>query len=212
MLNQSTKSDYEYYSSNALTSLKDKYCLCDVTPNSPKMPCITSSYADRSHKPSINFNYHQTWYNVTKKSNIKKSRENMQVLRNYKCTVEQRKNIRGGITTVYTCKYDGCNKEFTRTWSILDHVRMHEGIRPYTCPYCSRSYTQKGNMIKHMRRHTEPDIDNRRLYVWEFCHHGYTEKYNLKVRINLTLFFIQVLWYAFANILYINSYVHLIFL
>ena len=89
----------------------------------------------------------------------------MQVLRNYKCTVEQRKNSRGGITTVYTCKYDGCNKEFTRTWSILDHVRMHEGIRPYTCPYCSRSYTQKGNMIKHMRRHTEPDIDNRRLYV-----------------------------------------------
>ena len=114
-------------------------------------------------------------------SNLTKSKVNMQLLKDYNCKVEKRKNNRGGITTVYTCNYKGCNKEFTRTWSILDHVRMHEGVRPYVWKFCSRTYTQKGNMIKHMRRHTEPDVDSRRSYICEFWNKGYTEKYNLKV-------------------------------
>ena len=32
----------------------------------------------------------------------------------------------------YICRYKDCNKEFTKTWNLLDHVRMHEGIKPYT--------------------------------------------------------------------------------
>jgi hypothetical protein len=62
---------------------------------------------------------------------MSKSKVNMKLLKDYKCNVEKRVNERGGITTVYTCLYEGCDKEFTRTWSILDHVRMHVGIRPY---------------------------------------------------------------------------------
>lgn len=31
----------------------------------------------------------------------------------------------------YYCQYDGCNKFFTKTWNLLDHVRMHEGVKPY---------------------------------------------------------------------------------
>ena len=116
-----------------------------------------------------------------RQSNLSKSKVNVQLLKNYQWEVEKRKNENGGITTVYICKYEGCDKEFTRTWSILDHVRMHEGVRPYVCKYCSRTYTQKGNMIKHMRRHTQPNVDSRRAYICEFCNHGYTEKYNLKV-------------------------------
>ena len=114
-------------------------------------------------------------------SNMAKSKINAKFLLNYRCKVEERRNSNGGLTTFYTCGYEGWNKEFTRTWSILDHVRMHEGVRPYVCKYCSRSYTQKGNMIKHMRRHIEPDVYTRRAYICEFCNHGYTEKYNLKV-------------------------------
>ena len=116
-----------------------------------------------------------------RQSNMLKSKINAKFLKNYQCRIEERRNERGGITTYYICKYEGCNKEFTRTWSIIDHVRMHEGVRPYVCKFCSRSYTQKGNMIKHMRRHTEPSVDSRRSYFCEFCGHGYTEKYNLKV-------------------------------
>ena len=114
-------------------------------------------------------------------SNLSKSKVNMQLLKDYNCKVEKRSNEKGGITTVYTWQYNGWNKEFTRTWSILDHVRMHVGVRPYVCPFWSRSYTQKGNMLKHMKRHTEPAVDCRRTYLWKYWDRGYTEKYNLKV-------------------------------
>ena len=119
--------------------------------------------------------------NQTRQSNLSKSKINAKFLKSYQCKIEERRNERGGVTTFYVCKYEGWDKEFTRTWSILDHVRMHEGVRPYVCKFCSRSYTQKGNMIKHMRRHTQPCVDSRRSYVCKFCGHGYTEKYNLKV-------------------------------
>eukprot|EP00345_Euplotes_harpa_P018872 CAMPEP_0168347456 /NCGR_PEP_ID=MMETSP0213-20121227/19013_1 /TAXON_ID=151035 /ORGANISM="Euplotes harpa, Strain FSP1.4" /LENGTH=183 /DNA_ID=CAMNT_0008356573 /DNA_START=44 /DNA_END=595 /DNA_ORIENTATION=+ len=33
----------------------------------------------------------------------------------------------------YVCRYNDCGKEFTKTWNLLDHVRMHEGIKPYAC-------------------------------------------------------------------------------
>ena len=68
-------------------------------------------------------------------SNLTKSKANVKLLKDYNCKVEKRRNDKGGVTTVYICKYSGCNREFTRTWSILDHVRMHEGVRPYKCPY-----------------------------------------------------------------------------
>ena len=110
--------------------------------------------------------------NQKRQSNMSKSKVNMRLLNGYRCHVEERKNQRGGITTFYIWKYEGCDKEFTRSWSILDHVRMHEGVRPYTCKFCQRSYTQKGNMLKHMRRHTQPNVDSRRSYIWEFCNNG----------------------------------------
>ena len=119
-------------------------------------------------------------YNM-KQSNVKKCLLNIKYLEKYRWETTKRVNSNGGCTTVFIWKYDNCNKEFTRSWSILDHVRMHEGIRPYECKYCPRAYTQKGNMIKHMKRHTDPDMFNRRHYTWEFCQRKYTEKYNLKV-------------------------------
>lgn len=36
---------------------------------------------------------------------------------------------------VYVCDYDGCSKQFSKGWSMLDHVRMHENIRPFQCQH-----------------------------------------------------------------------------
>jgi len=113
-------------------------------------------------------------------SNLTKSKINTKLLKDYNCRIEKRTNDKGGVTTVYICNYNGWDKEFTRTWSILDHVRMHEGVRPYVCKIWARTYTQKGNMLKHMKRHTEPNVESRRNYSCEHCDRWYTEKYNLK--------------------------------
>ncbi|CAI2387810.1 unnamed protein product [Moneuplotes crassus] len=87
--------------------------------------------------------------------------------------------VSGRTITVYICKYDNCNREFTKIWNLVDHVRMHEGIRPYKCSFCSKAFTQKGNLKKHSKQHQHKSIEERRQFQCQVCKKRYTEKYNL---------------------------------
>ena len=51
------------------------------------------------------------------------------------------------------CEYPGCGKTFSKSWNFKDHALMHEGVKPYTCKICLKSFTQRGNMEKHMKTH-----------------------------------------------------------
>lgn len=82
---------------------------------------------------------------------------------------------------MYKWKYEGCSKILPKPWNLLDHVRMHYGIKPYICEYCGNGFTQKGNLKKHMRQHVNPDVGDRKRHSCRFCGKGYTERYNLKV-------------------------------
>lgn len=81
----------------------------------------------------------------------------------------------------YRCKYDDCNRYFTKGWNILDHVRMHEGLRPYQCEFCDRAFTQRCNLKKHRRRHIITDLRDRKKFKCNVWGKGFTERYNLKV-------------------------------
>ena len=81
----------------------------------------------------------------------------------------------------YKCRYEECNKRFTKTWNLLDHMRMHEGIRPFKCQNCPKSFTQKGNLKKHQIQHTLSSLKERKRFKCDICYKGYTEKYNLEV-------------------------------
>ncbi|CAI2385567.1 unnamed protein product [Moneuplotes crassus] len=83
-------------------------------------------------------------------------------------------------TTLYTCKYGHCRKTYNKVWNMIDHVRMHEGIKPYKCEHCQKAFTQKGNLKKHMRQHEFETVDDRRRFECEICHKKYTQRYNLK--------------------------------
>ena len=88
----------------------------------------------------------------------------------------------GRLFTTYLCKYDGCNKKFTKTWNMLDHVRMHEGIKPFDCKIWGKQFTQKGNLKKHhMLYHSNKSIRDRKKFECIQCNRKYTEKYNLVV-------------------------------
>lgn len=82
----------------------------------------------------------------------------------------------------YVWDYEGCGKEFNKTWNLLDHVRMHEGIKPYTCEICNKEFTQKGNLRKHMIiQHSTKSLSQRKKYKCNICGKRYTERYNLVV-------------------------------
>ena len=57
------------------------------------------------------------------------------------------------VNTVLVCKYGWWNKEFKKSWDLLDHVKQHTGEKPYTCEICKKHFAQRGNLVKHRRLH-----------------------------------------------------------
>jgi len=64
----------------------------------------------------------------------------------------------------YQCGYGTCGKVLQKPWNLLDHVRMHQGVKPFQCEFCGKDFTQKGNLKKHVRQHLNPNVNNRKRY------------------------------------------------
>lgn len=113
---------------------------------------------------------------------MSKNDKNLVMLKDYEYITENRGvDEQGKPVIAYICKHKNCNKEFNRTWNILDHARMHKGVKPFSCDHCSKRFTQKGNLKKHVKTHLLPDVESRKRYQCEFCESSYTERYNYKV-------------------------------
>lgn len=51
----------------------------------------------------------------------------------------------------FKCNFKGCDKVFTRLLYIENHIRIHNGERPFICNFCGMSFTQTGNLNKHLQ-------------------------------------------------------------
>jgi len=53
-------------------------------------------------------------------------------LKGYECSIEHVYNSSTKrMNKIITCNYDSCGKQFTKTWNILDHFKVHTGEKPY---------------------------------------------------------------------------------
>lgn len=50
----------------------------------------------------------------------------------------------------HKCEYTGCNKEFTKSWSLKQHAFTHENEKPYKCGFCNSVFIRKDKLKKHV--------------------------------------------------------------
>lgn len=43
-----------------------------------------------------------------------------------------------------------CSKSFTSPSLLMNHIRRHTGDQPFSCPSCSKNFSEKGNRDKHV--------------------------------------------------------------
>lgn len=55
------------------------------------------------------------------------------------------------VKLYFKCRHSGCGSIFKKSCNLRDHFRKHTGQRPFTCPKCRKTFTQSGNLGRHLK-------------------------------------------------------------
>eukprot|EP00347_Sterkiella_histriomuscorum_P011227 403373258 len=55
------------------------------------------------------------------------------------------------VKLYFKCKYPDCGSVFKKSCNLRDHFRKHTGLRPFKCPFCQKTFTQSGNLGRHLK-------------------------------------------------------------
>ncbi|XP_055701368.1 early growth response protein 1-like isoform X3 [Phlebotomus papatasi] len=73
-----------------------------------------------------------------------------------------------------TC--DTCGKTFKRKEHLIQHLKLHAGLRPFKCEEvgCNKTFSRKEHLMRHVVSHT-----GKKMFSCEFCHKFFSRKDNL---------------------------------
>lgn len=61
--------------------------------------------------------------------------------------------------TFYRCQHAGCSRTYGKKSNFVAHQRVHSGIKPFACTFCSLTFSQSGTLNRHMRlKHPAQDF------------------------------------------------------
>ena len=69
---------------------------------------------------------------------------------------------------------DVCSKAFSHKHNLLDHQRLHLGLKPFLCEICCKAFNHKAKMVNHMRTHT-----GEKPFQCEVCPKTFASKFGM---------------------------------
>ena len=79
-----------------------------------------------------------------------------------------------------TFKCTLCPKAFTQKCNLTKHIRVHTNEKPYKCDYCDKAFTQKAYLVPHRRTHT-----HEKPFQCEHCGKSFTQKHDLTKHVRI---------------------------
>lgn len=117
-------------------------------------------------------------------TNSKRDMVNYKVLEGHQYEIRENPDKDNCVNKrIYVCKYEGCDKVFTKTWNLVSHFRIHTNEKPYQCTECHKLFTQRSNLSRHMAIHWKSKSVERKIYGCTECSRKYSSKYNLNVSV-----------------------------
>ena len=84
----------------------------------------------------------------------KRDMVNYDVLKGHKYEIRENPDKSKCINKrIYICKYDNCNRVFSKTWNMVSHFRVHTNEKPYKCDICHKTLSQSSNLNRHVLKH-----------------------------------------------------------
>eukprot|EP00099_Drosophila_melanogaster_P021377 NP_648583.2 uncharacterized protein Dmel_CG10654, isoform A [Drosophila melanogaster] len=91
---------------------------------------------------------------------------------------------RRGVRHTLECRI--CHRGFYKPSLLEAHMQQHEGLRPYTCVHCAKSYARANLLESHLRQmHNNADAA-RIIYACPSCNKVYTANRSLKYHMRRT--------------------------